>query len=253
MHTDLAGILSDLSALSTEDAFKRKLDRTFDGLGFNMYCYLGFKGDAGSDPRRSPANAADGALYLTNLPVGWTERYIEERFQDDDPIIGECLSSRLPVTWTEKLRTKVRSTRARAVLAGGIDFGARRGFAVPIHGPGGELGLMSLYSDMSDIEFEKSVETNRYDLHMMSIYFHDAMQKKLAQQEEIPKPIPLTDREAEILQWTAIGKTAWEIGGILKISERTVNFHLQNLMGKLGVHNKTHAAAKAMSFGLIHT
>ena len=70
--------------------------------------------------------------------------------------------------------------------------------------------------------------------------------------ENIPKPIPLTDREVEILRWTAIGKTAWEIGSILKISERTVNFHLQNLMGKFGVHNKTHAAAKAMSIGLIH-
>jgi DNA-binding CsgD family transcriptional regulator len=84
------------------------------------------------------------------------------------------------------------------------------------------------------------------------MYLHDAIQKALAVNEDIPKPIPLTEREVEILQWTAIGKTAWEIGSILKISERTVNFHLQNLMGKLGVHNKTHAAAKAMSFGLIH-
>jgi DNA-binding CsgD family transcriptional regulator len=64
-------------------------------------------------------------------------------------------------------------------------------------------------------------------------------------------PIPLTDREVEILRWTVEGKTAWEIGGILKISERTVNFHIQNVMEKFGVHNKTHAAAKAMGMGLL--
>jgi len=52
------------------------------------------------------------------------------------------------------------------------------------------------------------------------------------------------------LRWTAAGKTACEIGGILKISERTVNFHVQNVMEKFGVHNKTHAAAKAMGMGL---
>ena len=59
-----------------------------------------------------------------------------------------------------------------------MDFGVRRGFAVPIHGPGGELGLMSLYSDMPDRDFEKAIDENRYDLHTMSIYFHDAMQQK---------------------------------------------------------------------------
>ncbi|MSO96839.1 MAG: LuxR family transcriptional regulator [Rhodospirillaceae bacterium] len=67
------------------------------------------------------------------------------------------------------------------------------------------------------------------------------------------KPTSLTDREVEILRWTIDGKTAWEVAKILKITERTVNFHLQNVMSKFGVHNKTHAAAKAMSFGLIAT
>jgi len=111
---------------------------------------------------------------------------------------------------------------------------------------------MSLYSDLPDREFLKSTDAKKFDLHTISIYLHDALQRTLATVASAPKPIPLTEREVEILRWTAIGKTAWEIGSILKISERTVNFHLQNVMGKLGVHNKTHAAAKAMSFGLIH-
>ena len=67
------------------------------------------------------------------------------------------------------------------------------------------------------------------------------------------RPTSLTDREVEILRWTIDGKTAWEVAQILKITERTVNFHLQNVMSKFGVHNKTHAAAIAMSFGLLAT
>jgi DNA-binding CsgD family transcriptional regulator len=249
MHTDLSDVLCDLGALKSKDAFKRKLDRTFASFGFNLYCYVGIKGDLGREP--SSTRSADDAIFLTNVPVTWTDRYLEQSYQDDDPIIRECLASRLPLKWTEQLKTQVRSDREDMVLADALDFGIRRGLTVPIHGPGGELGIMSLYSDLSDREFLQAVQTTQHDLHVMSIHFHDAVQRTLAYGEQIPKPIPLTDREVEILRWTASGKTAWEIGSILKISERTVNFHLQNLMGKLGVHNKTHAAAKAMSFGLI--
>jgi DNA-binding CsgD family transcriptional regulator len=250
MQTNLTDILSDLGSLNTKDAFQRKLDDTFRAFGFNLYCYLGIKGDLSREP--STTRSPDDAIFLTNVPTAWTDRYLEQSYQDDDPIIRECLSKRLPMQWTESLKGSVRSDREDMVLADALDFGIRRGLSVPIHGPGGELGIMSLYSDLKDKEFLKAVQATQHELHVMSLHFHDAVQKKLACGETIPKPIPLTDREVEILRWTAIGKTAWEIGSILKISERTVNFHLQNLMGKLGVHNKTHAAAKAMSFGLIH-
>lgn len=250
MNTDLTDILSDLGSLNSKDAFKRKLDRTFRDFGFNLYCYVGIKGDVSREP--STTRTPDDSIFLTNVPVSWTERYLEQSYQDDDPIIRECLSKRLPMPWTERLKKDVRSDREDMVLTDALDFGIRRGLTVPIHGPGGELGIMSLYSDMNDAAFMKALQVKQHDLHVMSIHFHDAVQRKLASGESIPKPIPLTEREVEILRWTAIGKTAWEIRSILKISERTVNFHLQNLMGKLGVHNKTHAAAKAMSFGLIH-
>ncbi|MDX8450958.1 helix-turn-helix transcriptional regulator [Mesorhizobium sp. VK3C] len=45
----------------------------------------------------------------------------------------------------------------------------------------------------------------------------------------------LTPREYECLQWAAQGKTDWEIGRILGITQRTVAFHLVNARGKLGV------------------
>lgn len=56
----------------------------------------------------------------------------------------------------------------------------------------------------------------------------------------------LTAREAEVLLWIANGKTNREIGMILDMSPRTVNKHLEQVFRKLGVENRTSAAASAL-------
>jgi len=53
------------------------------------------------------------------------------------------------------------------------------------------------------------------------------------------------------LRWTAEGKTAYEISHILNVSERTVNFHVNNVVDKLGASNKTQAAVKAAILGML--
>lgn len=61
----------------------------------------------------------------------------------------------------------------------------------------------------------------------------------------------LTNREYDCLLWTARGKTAWEVGQILGISEETTLFHLKNACRKLGVFSKHHACVRAIVQGLI--
>jgi DNA-binding NarL/FixJ family response regulator len=61
----------------------------------------------------------------------------------------------------------------------------------------------------------------------------------------------LSKREIQVLKWTAIGKTSWEISSILEISERTVNFHLGNITNKLGVSGRRAACSLAIAKGLI--
>ncbi len=51
--------------------------------------------------------------------------------------------------------------------------------------------------------------------------------------------------------WTAEVKTSGEIAEILKISERTVNFHINNAIAKLDTPNKTAAAVRAALLGLL--
>jgi DNA-binding CsgD family transcriptional regulator len=54
----------------------------------------------------------------------------------------------------------------------------------------------------------------------------------------------LSARESEVLNWIALGKTDAQIGAILGVSTRTVQKHLQNVYGKLGVENRTAAAMR---------
>lgn len=57
----------------------------------------------------------------------------------------------------------------------------------------------------------------------------------------------LTPREKEVLLWAARGKTSWEIGMLLNLTEKTVKFYLANARKKLKVQNTTHAVAICLS------
>lgn len=61
----------------------------------------------------------------------------------------------------------------------------------------------------------------------------------------------LTRQEIECLRWCKEGKTNWEIGGIMRISEKTVEFHLGNAMKKLGAGNRITAVVTGLKHGLI--
>ena len=62
----------------------------------------------------------------------------------------------------------------------------------------------------------------------------------------------LTEREIEILQYVALGKTNQEIADELFLSERTVRTHITNILGKLRLTNRTQAALYALREGIAH-
>jgi DNA-binding response OmpR family regulator len=69
--------------------------------------------------------------------------------------------------------------------------------------------------------------------------------KRVARSALWPKRMDLGERELEALTWAARGKTFAEIGQILGLSRRTVEFHLDNARRKLGVPTRTQALIKA--------
>lgn len=62
----------------------------------------------------------------------------------------------------------------------------------------------------------------------------------------LQQKLGLTQREAEVLVWIARGKSNRDIAEILTLSPRTVNKHLEQIYTKLGVENRTSAAAIAV-------
>jgi DNA-binding NarL/FixJ family response regulator len=62
---------------------------------------------------------------------------------------------------------------------------------------------------------------------------------------------PVTDREAEVLQLLAAGRSNKEIGANLSISEFTVKGHLRSIFSKLDVVSRTEAIAAATRRGIV--
>lgn len=57
----------------------------------------------------------------------------------------------------------------------------------------------------------------------------------------------LTRRERDVMAYVAEGKTDWEIGVILSLSETTARFHADNARRKLGAVNRAHAVARYLA------
>jgi DNA-binding NarL/FixJ family response regulator len=76
---------------------------------------------------------------------------------------------------------------------------------------------------------------------------------RLANQATRPQALanPLSDRETEVLRLVVTGATNREIAATLVIAEGTVRNHLTNILDKLEVSDRTQAAVKAKTLGLV--
>jgi DNA-binding NarL/FixJ family response regulator len=65
-------------------------------------------------------------------------------------------------------------------------------------------------------------------------------------------PVALTAREVEVLSYVAKGQSNREISAQIGTAEGTVKIHVQNILGKLGAADRTHAVTIAMQRGILH-
>jgi NarL family two-component system response regulator LiaR len=87
---------------------------------------------------------------------------------------------------------------------------------------------------------------------------HPAIMRKLMEQvahqppaSALPGAQPLTERELEVLRLVAQGQSNREIAQTLVISEKTAKAHISNILGKLGLEDRTQMAIYAFKNGLV--
>lgn len=187
--------------------------------------------------------------YLLNgFPPEWCERYIKGGYFEVDPVVRHAQTTSLPAIWTEEMFHDGQHEQfweeARA-------FGLNCGLSFAVRDQPGVMGIFSIARD-------KPLDLAALDMaaligraQMFASMLHHAVARI-----ELPKLLPeqnaiLTSRERECLRWSADGKTAWEIGHILNIAERTVVFHVNNVIKKLGAANKTQAIVRAIALKLL--
>jgi NarL family two-component system response regulator LiaR len=93
-------------------------------------------------------------------------------------------------------------------------------------------------------------------VHQGQYMFHPEVNRRLVKGFGRPetggeKQEDLTERELEILNRVAQGCTNREIALALSISARTVSTHVSNILGKLGLENRTQATRYAIKAGLV--
>jgi LuxR family quorum sensing-dependent transcriptional regulator len=156
-----------------------------------------------------------------------------------DPVARLCRQSYNPFEWSEAPFDLEREPRAAEVMNRASDFNMSRGFIVPVHGLDARDACVSLGGAHLDLN-----KRSKPALHLMAMYGFECVRKLLAPSTKSWHR--LTPREREVLLWAAQGKTAWEIGEILGISQRTAEEHLTAAGRKLGAPNRTRAVAIAI-------
>jgi DNA-binding CsgD family transcriptional regulator len=188
-------------------------------------------------------------VAVHNTPMAFEQNYEDLNIGRRDPVMQHCRRQTVPIIWSQQTY----------VEKGVIDiwehqaqFGYRNGIAMALHLPEGRHFLFGVDRDQ-DLPQDRAELTRMVaDLQLFAVHAQDTAMRILVSESHQPERPSITPRELEVLRWTMDGKTAWEVGVVLGVTERTVIQHLQNAMRKLECNSKHQAVLKALRLGLIH-
>lgn len=194
----------------------------------------------GSNKRQQEAH-----VILHEWPTGWWERYFSNGYLFVDPAIRRVTTDLSPFLWSELDPLCRDNPMASRVMHEAGDFRLKHGFTVPMITLEGDVAGFSLAGDQ--------LELPPYARGMLTLQMTLALGRtlRLALNQHEAERIGLTEREREVLQWTALGKTEWETGEILHLSEHTVDKYLRGIRRKLRVTSRVQAVAEALRLHLI--
>lgn len=187
-------------------------------------------------------NIDEAHTLNAGYPEEWLQFYHERQLHNVDPIYRENFAHFRVQYWADTYR---QQGGCKGFVAAAESFGLKQGYTWGWRGR--DARTRSIFSIAGNVEQHPR---SQVILELLAPHLHEALQRALLQPEGRRSP-DITPREMEILQWLRNGKSSWEISVILGISERTVKFHVANLMRKLDAVSRSHAVAIAVSSGLI--
>jgi DNA-binding CsgD family transcriptional regulator len=187
-------------------------------------------------------------VVVDNTPQAYLGAYNNSNTHRRDPVMQHCKHQSLPIIWDQATYTSQGQGELWEEQA---RYGYQTGIAMALHLPEGKHFMLGVDRDRPLPADRHELTRLVADLQLFTVHALDAAMRVLVP-NGAPLDLPsLTPRELEALRWTMDGKTAWEVGSILGISERTAVLHLNNAMRKLGCVNKHQAVLKALRLGLI--
>lgn len=210
--------------------------------------HLGFENVAYSHLSRYQTTGDLGNLALiVTYPDDWVARYARKGYAEVDPVAHMARHCRRAFSWRVVTERELMP-RQRLVMDECRAAGMETGVTVPLFGPRGDTALLSVAGQGVEDSHRvlRSVASLAAQFHMV----HEEMTEGDVT-DDVPPFVPLSPREREVLVWSARGKSTWEIGEIIGISERSVTFHVNNAMRKLDTSSRIMAVLKAIRHGLI--
>ncbi len=228
--------LQSLQSIQSEHNIFQKVLSISMELGFD-YCTYGLRL---AFPLSNPK-----IVKLSNYPSAWQAQYQAKNYCAVDPTVQHALRSLLPIIWTDELFAPTAELWDEA-----RSFGLRYGWAQSMKEGNGATGMLTLARSHEPLT-ETELEAKTLQMTWLTQTAHITMSRCLLTKLAPETNAQLSNREIAVLRWTADGKTSGEISSILKIAERTVNFHINNAITKLNATNKTSAAIKAAMLGFL--
>lgn len=222
------------------DEFRDEIVRFAQGLGFSTVSAITIidHGLARSD-----------FIAVHNTPDAYLESASDLSLGRRDPVMQHCKRQSVPIIWDQQTYT---STGLGEMWEQMSSFGYQTGVALALHLPEGRHFQFGVDRDQPLPQDPAELQRIVADLQLFAVHAQEAALRLFLPTPLQPERPALTPRELEALRWTMEGKTAWEVGAILGISERTAVLHVNNAMHKLGCINKHQAVLKALRLGLIY-
>ena len=187
-------------------------------------------------------------ITIDNAPRAYKESFQDADSGKRDPVMQHCKRQSVPIIWDQATYVRKGVGELWEEMAG---HGYRNGIAMALHMPEGRHFLLGVERDRPVPDDAAELTRMVADLQLFAVHAQDAASRILVPAPVDPGVPSLTPRELESLRWTMEGKTAWEVGSVLGITERTASLHVNNATHKLGCVNKHQAVLKALRMGLL--